>query len=180
MRRRYPVPTTWLMTDERMGDALWAALRRLPAGSGVVLRHHKTPPGERARIARRIRRIAHARCLVLVVADKPLAGDGVHGTAVSRGLRTWSAHDRREALAGVRAKADVLFVSPIRTTHSHPGAPALGIVRAIRIVRGLSPTIIALGGMDARYWRRIRRFGFDGWAAIDAWLPDQKRNAVPT
>lgn len=180
MRRRYPVPTTWLMTDERMGNGLWAALLRLPPRSGVVLRHHATLPGERARIARRVRHIARARRLVLVVAGKPLAGDGVHGAAATQGLRTWSAHNRRKALAGARAKADALFVSPIRTTRSHPGAPVLGVVRAIRIARGLTPIIIALGGIDAHYWRRIRRFGFDGWAAIDAWLPNQKRNAVPT
>lgn len=147
------------MTDERMGDALWSALRRLPPGSGVVLRHHATVPLERARLARRVRRIARTRRLVLVV-----AGDR------RSGVRVAPAHDRVEALAGVRAGADLLFVSPLRATRSHPGQSALGLVGAIRVMRGLSPTIIALGGMDARYWRRIRRFGFDGWAGIDAWM----------
>lgn len=170
MTRRNPLPTTWLMTDERMGEALWPALRRLPPGSGIVLRHHATLPLERERVARRIRRIAHARRLVLVVAGEPLAGDGVHGDRSTRGVRTWSAHDRAEALAGVRAGADILFVSPVRATRSHPVQPSLGLTAALRVARGLSPMIVALGGMDARYWRRIRRFGFDGWAAIDAWM----------
>jgi thiamine-phosphate pyrophosphorylase len=35
------------MTDERLGDALWTALRRLPRGAGIVFRHYATPPAER-------------------------------------------------------------------------------------------------------------------------------------
>ncbi len=30
--------------------------------------------------------------------------------------------------------------------------------------------MIALGGMTEARWRKIRRFGFHGWAAIDAWI----------
>jgi len=30
--------------------------------------------------------------------------------------------------------------------------------------------MIALGGMTESHWRRIQRFGFHGWAAIDAWI----------
>ena len=35
------------MTDERLGDGLWAALERLPKGSGVVFRHYGLAPAER-------------------------------------------------------------------------------------------------------------------------------------
>ena len=48
------------------------------------------------------------------------------------------------------------------------------------IVRTARVPAIALGGMDARRFRQVQRLGFYGWAAIDAWLPDQKRKAVPT
>lgn len=158
------------MTDERMGDALWPALRHLPPGSGVVIRHHATPPAIRRAIALRIRRIATARRLIIVIARGHLPGaDGVHGGGRTMGMRTWPAHDRREARAGVAAGADALFVSPLYPTRSHPGAPAIGPVAARRIARGLATPIIALGGMDAKKWRRIRRLGFHGWAAIDAW-----------
>ncbi|RYD48780.1 MAG: thiamine phosphate synthase, partial [Sphingomonadales bacterium] len=41
MRCRHPlIPKLWLMTDERMGDDLWDALKRLPRGSGVIFRHY--------------------------------------------------------------------------------------------------------------------------------------------
>ncbi|MET4897324.1 thiamine phosphate synthase [Sphingomonadaceae bacterium jetA1] len=164
---------TWLMTDERLGDGLWAALRRLPPGSGVVFRHHATPPAARRAIHRRVRRIAQARRLVLLVAGGGLAGKGVHGDEVHkdgrmRGLHSWPAHDRCEAMAGWKRDADLLFVSPLYPTRSHPGAPSIGPAAAARIGRGLNLPMIALGGMDARRFRRLRG-RFHGWAAIDAW-----------
>ena len=185
MARRNPV--CWLMTDERAGERLWPALRRLPPRSGVVFRHHATPPGERRALLRRVERIAAARRLVLMVAGGGTKGrSGSHGAGRRPGPEphSRSAHDRREARMAVRAGVTWLFVSPVRATRSHPGAAPLGARAAARIARAAGPGVVAvaLGGMDARGWRRIRRLGFGGWAAIDAWTadPDQKRKVVPT
>jgi thiamine-phosphate pyrophosphorylase len=68
----------------------------------------------------------------------------------------------------VRRGAEVLFVSPVFATRSHPGVKALGERKARRIVQGLPVVAIALGGMDARRFRGMA--GFDGGAAIDAWV----------
>lgn len=157
------------MTDERLGDGLWAALKRLPRGGGVVFRHYATPARERRVLFQRVMRIARARGLVVVRA-RARAGfgeDGVHGAARGRGLRTAPAHDRREAVSAMRRGTGVLFVSPVFGTRSHPGAEALGVREARRIVQGLPVAVIALGGMDAARFRKLT--GFDGWAAIDAW-----------
>ncbi|WP_426283052.1 thiamine phosphate synthase [Sphingomonas sp. NFX23] len=171
MARRNPIPARWLMTDERMGDALWRALRRLPPGSGVVFRHYATAERERRVLLRRVKHVAQARRLVVVVGGKPvIAAAGVHGRAQTHGIRTWPAHSRSEALAGKRAGADALFVSPVHPTRSHDGAAGIGPARAMRIGRGLGIPMIALGGMTESHWRRIQRFGFHGWAAIDAWI----------
>lgn len=168
MRARYP--RLWLMTDERIGDALVPALLKLPPGSGVVFRHYSLDPQERRALFARVRRIARARSLVLVAARPTQVGraHGVHGTPEGQGLRTWPAHDRREAVAGTRAGARLLFVSPVHPTRSHPGAPALGPARAAAIGRGLGAKLIALGGMTPRRFRAARTLGFHGWAAIDA------------
>jgi thiamine-phosphate pyrophosphorylase len=157
------------MTDERIGDGLWAALRRLPRGSGVVFRHYATAARERRMLFRRVLRIARTRGLVVVRAGERtgFGEDGVHGGARGSGLRTAPAHDRREAVAAVRRGAEVVFVSPVFGTRSHPGAEALGARAARRVSQGLPVVAIALGGMDARRFRGIT--GFDGWAAIDAW-----------
>lgn len=168
MRPRHPVPSLWLMTDERQGDGLWRAVARLPRGAGIVFRHHATPAAERRALFARLLRLARRRGLVLVRAGAmPLPGEmGVHGHR-GRGLVTWPAHDRREALIGLRHGADVLFVSPLFATRSHPGAPALGARRARRVAQGMPVVRIALGGMNPRRYARLA--GFEGWAAIDAW-----------
>lgn len=165
MPARHPLPTVWLMTDERAD--LFAAVRRLPMGAGVVFRHYATPASERRRLWLRLRRAGRAKRLVLVRAGaEPLPGEmGVHARR-GRGVVTWPAHDRLEARAGAKAGA-VLFVSPVFPTRSHPGMPALGPARAARIGRGLG-MLVALGGMNARRFARARRAGFTGWAAIDA------------
>lgn len=175
MTRRYPdglyprpCPRQWLMTDERLGDDLWRILLHLPPGSGVVFRHYRLPPVERRAMFARVRRIARARRLVLFAADPPLPGAaGRHGRVA--GATSWPAHDRAEALAGKRAGAALLFVSPVYPTASHPGAPALGLRKARRIGAGLNLPVIALGGMTPRRFRRLHVAGFAGWAAIDAW-----------
>jgi thiamine-phosphate pyrophosphorylase len=171
MRPRHPkLPTRWLMTDERLGEGLWDALRRLPPGSGVVFRHYRTPPAERRRLFARVLRVARARGLMLVRAGAmPMPGEmGVHARR-GRGPVTWPAHDRREALTAVGAGAKVVFVSSLFATRSHPGASPLPRYRAAAIARGLPVMAIALGGMDARRFRKVRELGFAGYAGIDCW-----------
>ena len=155
------------MTDERIADVV-GAVRRLPRGAGVVFRHYATPSSERRRLWRLLLRVARARGLLLMRAGvEALPGEmGVHGRAgAAAGVRTWPAHSRAEAVTGARAGADALFVSPVFATRSHPGAEPLGPRRARAIGAGLGVPLIALGGVDARRFRRLH--GFAGWAAID-------------
>lgn len=177
---RFTLPRLWLMTDERLGDDLWHALDALPRGEGVIFRHYATPPAERRALFAQVAKVARRNRLMLVVAGSARLGraDGRHGRNPTRssGLKTWPAHSRAEALAGMRAGADLLFVSPIFATRSHPGGRTLGPLKAATILRGIETPAIALGGMNARRFRTLK--GFYGWAAIDAWT-DQKRKAVP-
>ena len=157
LARRGAFPTLWLMTDERIGGRLWDTLARLPRGSGVVFRHHATAPAERALLKRRIVAVARRRGLVLV------------DEACARGqpVRIGRAHSVREGIAARRGGAAVVFVSPVYPTRTHPGARTLGPVRAAVIARAVGVPAIALGGMDARRFGRLRALGFAGWAAID-------------
>jgi thiamine-phosphate pyrophosphorylase len=153
----------WLMTDARIGDALLPTLLALPPGAGVVFRHYDVPRAERHRLFLRVRRLAQARGLRISVAGG-LPGAGAHN---GRRALTHAAHDRREAVAAMRAGATWLFVSPLFATRSHVGATPLGVRRALPIARGLRAERIAMGGMTAKRWLRLRRYGFVGWAAID-------------
>ena len=180
MQRRQPLPRLWLMTDERQGDGLWDALERLPRGAGIVFRHYSLPAPERRRLFARIRRVARRKGLVLLSAGGFLpAADGVHGARGRGGLRSAAVHNLQELKAAERQGVHLAFVSPVFPTRSHPHARTLGRIGFGLIVRQARIPIIALGGVDARKGESLRALGAYGWAGIDAWSEDQKRNAVP-
>lgn len=178
MRRRQPLPNLWMMTDERMGDCLLPAIRRLPPGSGIVFRHYGLPPTERRALFERIRRIARARRLLLFLAGGDASAwraDGAQGNC-RRGLPcSASVHSLREIRQAQRSGADLLFLSPVFPTRSHPGAGTLGIVRFNLLARATPLPVIALGGMNRRRAPLARAYG---WAAIDAHLPGRHANAA--
>ncbi|MBA17128.1 MAG: thiamine phosphate synthase [Sphingomonas sp.] len=183
-RRQSPIPRLWLMTDERLGESLWEAIARLPRGSGIVFRHYGLPLSERKRLFARVLAAARRRGLIVLRAGTtPLgtAEDGVHGTAplLRPGIRTMSVHNRGEAVAAIRRGADAVFVSPLYSTRSHPGGRAMGRIRAGLLMRHLPMPVIALGGMNAARAHGLSALEIHGWAGIDAWSDDQKRNAVP-
>lgn len=168
------LPALWLMTDERVApDALLAAAVRLPRGrAGVIFRHYATPPKERRALFDRLGAIARRRRLVLMLAGSAQQAaawraDGWHGRDHRRPARPMlhsaPAHDRREIIAAT--PADLILLSPLFPTRSHPGAPALGRVRFAALARMARAPVIALGGV--RRGHRFHGLGAYGWAAID-------------
>ena len=162
MKRHTPLPRLWLMTDARMGEALLPAIAALPKGSGLVFRHYELGAKARKALLAQVRRIARARRLVVVVAGK----GGKHGR--HRGAITAPVHSVRERIAAERARARLVFVSPVFATASHPGAKPLGRVRFGLLIRGSKCPVVALGGMNARRARGLAAFKIHGWAGIDA------------
>ena len=177
MPYRQPMPRQWLMTDPRMGDALWDALNRLPRGGGIVFRHYGLPPAARRRLLHRILHHAKRRRQIVLVAGQPVGrADGRHNArrmiaaGRQKDMRSMAIHNIAEAVAARRSGADLVFLSPVFPTRSHPDTPSLGPVRAGLLLRAAALPAIAMGGMDASRGARMRGFGFHGWAAIDAWL----------
>jgi thiamine-phosphate pyrophosphorylase len=167
MRRRQPLPRLWLMTDERQGDGLFDAMRRLPRGAGIVFRHYSLAAAERRALFESVLALARRRGLLLVAGGPGLTGaDGAHNRRAP-GLRTFSAHNLRQIRAAERRRADLVFLSPVFATRSHPGGRILGRRRFARLVRQTPVAVIALGGVDEIRFRGLR--GAYGWAAIDAW-----------
>lgn len=188
VRRRHstkPLPTRWLLTDERLGEGLWAAIAALPRGAGIVFRHHGLPPDERLALARAVVAAAKSRGLLVVLAEAPagLRADGQHRSRRTRrrlprhGIITASAHSARELQAAARAGADLLFLSPVFATASHPGASCLGPVRFGLLARRTPCPVIALGGMTEQRFSRLRQMGAYGFAAIDHWASFQPPRA---
>ena len=176
MSRRQPItrklPKIWMMTDPRIGDGLLAAVRKLPSGSGVVFRHYARPKEERRALFARVRRICRQRGHILLVAGEFIqGGDGVHGGAGRRhaGICTIPVHNVREIRRAIRLGADLVFLSPLYATRSHPGARPLGLSRFNSLAKLARPAkVIALGGMTRARAAMLKPHILYGWAAIDA------------
>jgi thiamine-phosphate pyrophosphorylase len=163
-KRQSLLPRVWLVSDLRND----AALDRVPAGLGVILRHyHLSPSARRARFAG-LR--ARARVLAGTARQARTWGaDGAYGSARAlsggpRILRLVTAHSLREIGAANRMRADAMLLSPVFPTRSHPGVRGLGPIRFRLLAARCRVHVIALGGMTAR---RARRLGWASWAAID-------------
>ena len=170
-RQALSFPKIWLMTDERLGDALLPSIAALPRGSGIVFRHYSLEPRARAAFFRKVSAVARRHRHVLVVGGPPIAAPvwrvaGRHGRV--RGAITAPVHSKREAIAAKRMGADLIFVSPVFATRSHPGATALGRVRFGLLIRDLDMRVIALGNMNKARARSFKATKIYGWAAISA------------
>jgi thiamine-phosphate pyrophosphorylase len=177
MRRRHSqhLPETWLFTDPRMGEALWDAIRRLPRGSGIVLRHYDAT--DRTAVARRAAKLARRYGHVLMVAGdarlaRAVGAAGVHmpdGGRPVRDVITAASHDRAGLVRARRAGANLVFLSPVFPTRSHPGAQTLGPLRFGLTARGAGIAVAALGGMTPKRYARMQALDAQAWGAIDAW-----------
>ncbi|MBP7064349.1 thiamine phosphate synthase [Ferrovibrio sp.] len=171
----------FLFTDaQRLAEPL-AAMQRLPAGSGVVLRQYGSPGREAlaqtmVHLARR-----HGLCLLLAgdgAMAQRLGADGLHlpENLLRRALwrpETAAAHGAAAIVAAWRAGAGAVFISPVFATASHPGAPGLGMLRfavLLRLARRYGLKVYALGGIDSRAQRRLAPLKPDGYGGIGRYL----------
>ncbi|WP_448581790.1 thiamine phosphate synthase [Thermaurantiacus sp.] len=166
------------MTDERLGDRLFPAIAALPRGSGIIFRHYGLAPaarhallGEVAAAARR-----HGHWLVVAAPPPGTRAAAVHLPAHSRRLPqprprllTMAVHTLQERARAGRMRADLLFISPVFKTASHPGARPLGAHGLARLAARAPAPVIALGGMTAPRFRRLQSaLPLHGYAAISS------------
>jgi thiamine-phosphate pyrophosphorylase len=167
-RRSAPLPPLWLFTDYRRLRDPRPAVASLPRGlAGVVFRHDEDP--DRAALAQAVARMCRDRRLVLVVAGDLRLAAALHAgchlregrrsghTAPRRGPITSSAHRGADIARARLAGADLVFLSPVFPTASHPGAKTLGALRWSRLASGAGVSMAALGGVDGRSVYRLPR-----------------------
>ena len=146
MQRRQSVSPQWLILNEQPDRELWDALRRLPRGSGVLVLSDLRPVDRR-------------RLLVLA---------GRRGLTVANHWQADRVHNLHELSRAMLKRSPLILLSPIYPTRSHPEWRPLPRMRAAALTRLGGRKLIALGGMDARKYARVRRLGFQGWAGISA------------
>ncbi len=172
------LPHIWLMTDLRLGDDLLPAIKRLRCGSGVIFRHYDLAAPDRKALFGRVRRLCRQRGHILLLAgDQRTAqrwhADGYHARADARRskhmVHSAPVHNRRELAQARRFGADMILLSPVFTTASHPGARPLGRTAFMALAEQCAGmAVIALGGMTQRSAATLDKRRIHGWAAIDA------------
>nr|WP_314441604.1 thiamine phosphate synthase [uncultured Sphingomonas sp.] len=171
--QRQSWPTAWLMTDERLGNRLAAAIARAAAaGAGVIVRHHASSEAERHTIAALVVERGAPLGISRDVRMAVQLGAGlVHNPeGDASGLPiSLSVHDERQAIAAAALGPALVFVSPIFPTSSHPGASSLGEEEGRRLARLTRSPAYALGGIRASMEKDLLTRGWAGWAGIDAW-----------
>jgi thiamine-phosphate pyrophosphorylase len=82
-------------------------------------------------------------------------------------------HDLPQLRRAERQGADLVFISPLFATRSHPGKRPLGPVRFAALASRAHVPVMALGGVGPRHVRLTRMLGASGYGAIDS-LIDRK------
>jgi thiamine-phosphate pyrophosphorylase len=180
-KRAAGLPALFFLTDEKRTPDPLAIARRLPRGTGIILRHYDD--ANRAALALALARIARARGLVLFIAADPILALAVGAAGVHwpegllpqtrrypgsrRLLITAAAHSPR-AIICIRNKADAVLLSPVFPTKSGAAKCPLGALRFAQWVRGAPLPVYALGGITARNVQRLAASGAAGLAAIGA------------
>ena len=147
MNRRQTIPRQWLIIGELRAEDE-QAVRRLARGSGILVVVHLGPMQQR-----RLCRLAQPR------------GLKVAGESRRSARRVHNVRELRDALL---QRVPLILLSPIRPTRSHPDWAPLPRMRAAALARLGRRRLIALGGMDARQYTRIKELGFEGWAGVSA------------
>jgi thiamine-phosphate pyrophosphorylase len=180
---RIDLPSVILMTDEhRLSDPLPAATR-LPAGAAVMARHSNT--AARRALVEKLLPVCRARGLRLIVADDfALARDadafGLHlperqaaADGALRLRRRWrgpllsvAAHSPKSLRRAAVLGADAALLAPVFPTRSHPGAPAIGLMRFLAWCEAAALPVYALGGIDAGNAGRLTGASIVGIAGI--------------
>ena len=175
------LPAVWLMSDAQRLPDPEIALRTLPRGSALILRH--TKPTTLAQLARRFAPLCKQRGLVLLIAgDWRLAAAvgaaGIHMSEQSAraglapGGRLWArgriVTAAAHGAAGLRAgkNASAVLLAPVFATKSHPGQLGLGAAKTAAWVRSSPVPVIALGGISTATINTLRHSGCAGIAGI--------------
>ena len=159
----------------RLPDPL-TAVKRLPHGAVVILRDRDNP--DRRDWAVQLRAATSERGQFLLIANDPVLArdvdaDGLHLSEADVGiLRPWrltsaAAHSMEAVRRAERWGADLLLISPVFPTASHPGGPVLGLQRARAIASGARLPAVAMGGVTPRNAACLGP-AFAGFAAIGA------------
>lgn len=194
------LPALYLITpqpgasDARFVRELGAALDGLGGDVLVQFRAHGLSPQRWLGLARDVLRTCRQRDVALLLGggagvDELLAvgADGLHmpsrvlmacdrRAVPANMLLGASCHDVEQLRRAGRLGVDLVTLSPVLATESHPGAPTLGWSGLGAMCERAAPSVYALGGLGPQHVERARAVGAHGVAGMRAlWSAGRSR-----
>ena len=177
------LPPLILLTDDQRDADYVEAVRALPAGSAVIVRHRDAAKRERLAVTLSdLARPLGSRCLIandLGLAERLDAG-GIHASEAELALiRDWRARHPRWLITGAihstaaaaeAVGADALLLAPVFPTRSHAKVRALDVADFESIASRLTVPVYALGGITAENVDQLATTHAAGIALIGGWL----------
>lgn len=177
------LPNLLFFTDPARVASPEAIAERLPPGSGIVFRAFGAENAVEQ--GRRLRAIADARGLLLLVGAHPGLAEGVRADGLhmperlageipklraehGRYLITVAAHDLKAVQAAERAGADAVIVSPVFPSNSPSAGQPLGLEGLKALASATTLPVYALGGVRADTVGQLAGSGIVGIAAVEA------------
>lgn len=177
------LPNLLFFTDPARIASPEAVAERLPRGAGIVFRAFGAE--DAVEQGRRLRAIADARGLLLLVGAHPGLAEGIRADGLhmperlageiprlraehGRYLITVAAHDLTAVRAAERAGADAVIVSPVFPSNSPSAGKPLGLAGLKEMVTATALPVYALGGVRADTVGRLAESGIVGIAAVEA------------
>ena len=78
-----------------------------------------------------------------------------------------SAHGAKDIRKSINIRADIIFISPIFHTTSHPEEKSLGVIKLGLMAKLFKKPIVALGGINNNNISRLKGLPIAGCAGID-------------
>ena len=174
-------PTLWFFTDNLRNPDPYAILNQLPKNTGIVFRDYNIP--KRNHIAAKMAEFCRKKDLVLLIGgDSKLAVEvgatGVHIPEYNsqtlpylkiqkpNWIISTSVHGKRSYQKAKSLGINIIFLSPVFTTSSHPRGKPLGSLYISRLARDFGVFSIALGGVNLKTVDSLNGTGVNGIAAI--------------
>ncbi len=179
-------------TDLKKISNPFSIIKNLPKNSLIIIREYDLEWHKREAFAAQIIALAKPKKIkVLIGKDfnlaKKLKADGVHFSDFDHSswqffkkksypkkfIFSLACHSFKSILRAQKLKPDLIFISPIFASSSHPDVKPLGLKNLAKITfktkkaNYFSSRIRALGGINFTNLKRLRKLNIPGFGAID-------------
>ena len=170
------IPYIWFLTDSIKTKTPLDTSRKLPVNSGILIRSYNIE--NEKTIIKNIINLKKRKLHTVLVSGRHKSRSNIDGAHlpswlnssffINKKLISMSAHGPRDIRKSINIKADIIFISPIFDTTSHPESKNIGVIKLGLIAKLFKKPVIALGGINDNNISRLKGLPIVGCAGIDA------------